>query len=649
MKKQKKILIANRGEIVKRISRTAKAQGYKTVSVYSEEDLLSPHVKSCDESIYIGETQSNLSYSNIDKIIEAAKKSSADFIHPGYGFLSESSELSEACKKNSIIFIGPESNVLKKLGDKSLARKLAKELGIPIIEGYEDQPNNNKELLKIAKSIGFPLVIKASSGGGGRGIRLIKNEKEFLANLEICINEANRYFSDSKIVLEKYVQNAKHIEVQIVADSHGNIFHLFERDCSLQRRYQKIIEETPTSLTSIKKELLERIYDSAIKICKKINLIGVATVEFLVDTKTNSFFFLEVNPRIQVEHPITEQITKCDIVALQLKIAGGEKIDLSKIRTQGHSIELRICAEIPELGFIPSSGRISKLTLPSNQNIRWEHCLSENQNITLSYDSLLAKLIVTETNKEECTKVAIDALSQTKILGINTNINFLKKIISDKSFKTGQYFTNSIDSKKFTNKEKKQNQDQIKKELGKIIALKIFQNPGMAFRPFTKYGTSSLLNLPGRQFQINSELLQTQILAQVRIISIEKSKVNLTIDNKKYSLSPEDCLDTFYKTNSNLISFLFNGISYQAEEILYAEKGNSKIDNSKSISSPIPGKILRLHCKQGQKIKKGQTLFIIESMKIEHEVLAAKDLKVDKILKEENDVVSQNEIIITSD
>jgi len=442
----KKILIANRGEIAIRIIRACQDLNIPSVAVFSEADRNSLHVGYADEAYFIGEAPSIKSYLDINKIIAVAKKSGADAIHPGYGFLSENSKFAQECEKEGITFIGPQSDVIEKMGNKTTARKIMADAGIPILPGTSESIENDDEVYKIAKEIGFPIMIKAAAGGGGKGMRIVNSENELKSSLRAAHSEAKASFGDPSVYVEKYLENPRHIEIQVLADKHGNSVHLFERECSIQRRHQKIIEETPS--TAVDEKLREKMGEAALKAVKAVNYTNAGTVEFLVDKKKN-FYFLEMNTRLQVEHAITEIVTGIDIVREQIKIAAGEKLELTqdRIKRNGWAMECRIYAEDPENNFLPSPGTIRTLRSPGGYGIRYDSSAYEGYNISVHYDPLISKLVVWGKDREEARLRMLRALNEYSITGIKTTISFLKKVISNKFFIEGDIDTNFISSR----------------------------------------------------------------------------------------------------------------------------------------------------------------------------------------------------------
>ena len=439
----KKILIANRGEITVRIIRSCREENIKTVAIFSDADRISPHVLMADEAYRIGSSPAHKSYLRIDSILEIAKQSGADAVHPGYGFLSENFKFAEAIINAGLTWIGPPPDAMSLLGDKVAARKIAEEVGVPVIPGAGKHIKKIGDVLKTAEEIGYPVLIKAVGGGGGKGMRIVTKKSELQSAFERSRSEAASAFGDDRIFIEKYFASPHHIEIQISADTHGNVVAFPERECSIQRRYQKIIEESPSPY--IDRPLWENMAEAARKICLKTNYQSVGTVEFLVDNSRN-FYFLEMNTRLQVEHPVTEEITGIDLVREQIRIAAGEKLSLKQddININGHSIECRIYAEDGFRDFIPSVGTIHELTLPEGPGIRFDHGMRAGMEITPYYDPLLGKLIVHDKTRNMSLRRMERALRECSISGIATTVPFCSAVIKHLQFREGNYTTSFV-------------------------------------------------------------------------------------------------------------------------------------------------------------------------------------------------------------
>lgn len=465
----KKILIANRGEIALRIMKTAKNMGIATVAVYSEADRDAPHVKFADEAVCIGPPPSNESYLLGDNIIEIAKELSVNAIHPGYGFLSENADFAEKVEESGMVFIGPKSHAIRVMGSKLAAKDTVKAYGIPMVPGTDDAITDVKAAKDIAKEIGFPILIKASAGGGGKGMRIVENEKEFEEQMKRAISEAENAFGDGSVFIEKFVTSPRHIEIQILADNYGNTVHLFERDCSIQRRHQKVVEEAPSSVLTPK--LREQMGAAAVKVAKSCDYVGAGTVEFLLDENLN-FYFLEMNTRLQVEHPVTELITGLDLVEQQIHIANGQKLAFTQedLNITGHAFELRVYAEDPLNNFMPSVGKLEVYRPPSGKNIRVDDGFTEGMQVPIHYDPMLSKLIVYGKTRNEAMQLMLEAISDYNVEGVNTTLSFGKYVFKHEAFRSGDFDTNFVKHHYSEEKIKANNEEEAK--VAALIALK---------------------------------------------------------------------------------------------------------------------------------------------------------------------------------
>lgn len=465
----KKILIANRGEIAIRVMQTAKKMGIKTVAVYSTADRNAPHVKFADEAVLIGEAPSNQSYLLGDKIIEVAKSLHVDAIHPGYGFLSENADFAEACEKNNIIFIGPKSKAIKIMGSKLAAKEAVKAYNIPMVPGTDEAITDIPEAKKLATQIGFPILIKASAGGGGKGMRVVEKEADFTSQMDRAISEAVNAFGDGSVFIEKYVTSPRHIEIQIMADAHGNVVHLFERECSVQRRHQKVVEEAPSAVLT--PELREQMGEAAIKVAKSCDYLGAGTVEFLLDNDKN-FYFLEMNTRLQVEHPVTELITGTDLVELQIRVARGETLPIKQedLKIKGHALELRVYAEDPLNDFLPSVGNLEVYKLPIGDNIRVDNGFEQGMDIPIYYDPMLAKLITYGKTREEAIELMIKAIQDYQVEGIQTTLPFGSFVCEHDAFRSGNFDTHFV--KKYYSPESLKSKQDEEAKIAALIAVK---------------------------------------------------------------------------------------------------------------------------------------------------------------------------------
>jgi len=437
--------VANRGEIARRIMNTCREMGVATVAVYSEADRKAVHVLKADQAVFLGGSDPSESYLNIDKIITAARQTGAEAIHPGYGFLAENPLFAERCEREGLVFIGPPSKVIRELGDKTVARRTVTGGGVPVIPGMNKPESDTRVLAAEAEKIGYPVLIKAAAGGGGKGMRVVSSPGEFQDSCVSATSEAKRAFGDGSIYLEKFLSRPRHVEFQIIADKHGNVVHLFERECSIQRRHQKIIEETPSTIMT--PELRERMGKAAVAVARASGYVNAGTVEFLVDQERN-FYFLEVNTRLQVEHPITELTTGLDIVRIQLEVAAGNHLPIEQkdVRSRGHAIECRIYAEDPEKGFYPSPGKIIYMQEPSGPGIRNDCGIYSGFQVPVEYDPILSKLVVCAEDRGQAIKRMIQALEDYIILGVKTPVPFLIDVLKSDAFIKGDTFTDFIDT-----------------------------------------------------------------------------------------------------------------------------------------------------------------------------------------------------------
>ncbi|MBC8769791.1 acetyl-CoA carboxylase biotin carboxylase subunit [Arenibacter sp. BSSL-BM3] len=467
----KKILVANRGEIALRIMRTAQKMGIKTVAVYSVADREAPHVRFANEAVHLGNSPSSESYLDMDKIVNAALQTKAEGIHPGYGFLSENAAFAQLVTKNGLSFIGPKPHAIEVMGDKLAAKEAVKAYNIPMIPGIEEAITDIALAQKISKKIGFPVLIKASAGGGGKGMRVVHQLSELPEQMERAISEAKAAFGNGSVFLEKYIESPRHIEIQVLADTHGNILHLFERECSIQRRHQKVVEEAPSAILT--PEIRKAMGEAAVKVAKACDYVGAGTVEFLLDGD-NKFYFLEMNTRLQVEHPVTELITGIDLVEQQIKIARNEKLAFSQedLSIKGHALEVRVYAEDPLNNFLPSMGTLETYKRPEGEGVRLDDGFEEGMTIPMYYDPMLAKLITYGKNREEAIQLMIRAISDFKIKGISTTLPFGKFVCEHEAFTSGNFDTHFV--KNYFKPELLHQQYGQERKIAALVGLKLF-------------------------------------------------------------------------------------------------------------------------------------------------------------------------------
>jgi len=465
----KKILVANRGEIALRVMKTARKMGIKTVAIFSTADRNAPHVKFADEAVCIGPPPSNESYLLGSKIIEIAKELNVDGIHPGYGFLSENANFAEAVEKNGITWIGPGSKAIRIMGSKLAAKDAVKDYGIPMVPGIDEAITNVEKAKEIAKEIGFPILIKASAGGGGKGMRIVEQEKDLEDQMKRAISEAESAFGDGSVFIEKYISSPRHIEIQVLADKQGNTLHLFERECSIQRRHQKVVEEAPSVVLT--DEIRKAMGEAAVKVAEACDYVGAGTVEFLLDEFKN-FYFLEMNTRLQVEHPVTELITGIDLVEQQIKVARGEKLQFSQqdLKIKGHAVELRIYAEDPLDNFMPSVGTLERYKTPHGEGIRLDDGFEEGMEVPIYYDPMLAKLITYGKDREEAIQLMLKAIKNYEVKGVMTTLPFGKFVFEHDAFRSGNFDTHFV--KNYYSAEKLKSEIEQEARLAALIALK---------------------------------------------------------------------------------------------------------------------------------------------------------------------------------
>ncbi len=472
----KKILVANRGEIALRIMKTAREMGIKTVAVYSEADRLSPHVRYADEAVFLGPSPSNQSYLVHEKIIQALKDTGADAIHPGYGFLSENAAFAETCEQLGIHFIGPKAHSMRVMGDKLSAKEAVKDFGVPLVPGTEGAVDDFEEAKKIALEIGMPIIIKASAGGGGKGMRLVENAEELEEQMKMAIGEATSAFGNGAVFIEKFVTKPRHIEIQILADTFGNVVYLFERECSIQRRHQKVIEEAPSAILSA--ELRQAMGEAAVKVAQACQYVGAGTVEFLMDADFN-FYFLEMNTRLQVEHPVTEMITGLDLVREQIRVARGEKLGYSQadLKIQGHSVEARVYAENPFENFNPDIGKLHVYNRPHGPGVRVDDGYEQGMDIPIFYDPMISKLITYGATREIAIQRMIRACNDYEIVGVQTTLPFIEFVMKHNAFVTGEFDTNFV--KQYFTPEKLQSSDEELMEIAVLASAHFLKNEGV--------------------------------------------------------------------------------------------------------------------------------------------------------------------------
>lgn len=634
-----KILIANRGEIACRVIRSAKKLGIATVAVYSDADANAQHVLQADEAVYIGESPAAQSYLQIDRIIQAALATGAQAIHPGYGFLSENDQFALACKNNNIVFIGPPVEAILAMGLKATSKALMQKAGVPLTPGYHGDNQDADFLKQQADQIGYPVLIKASAGGGGKGMRLVESAAEFLPALASCKSEAKSSFANDDVLVERYVVNPRHIEVQVFADQHGNCVHLFERDCSVQRRHQKVLEEAPAPGMSTEK--LAQMRQAAIDAALAVNYVGAGTVEFIVE-QDGTAYFMEMNTRLQVEHPVTEMITGQDLVDWQLRVAAGEKLpkQQDELQIHGHALEARVYAEIPEQGFLPAIGKINYLHYPvQNDNVRVDSGIVEGDEITTFYDPMIAKLIVWAPNRDSALMQMHRALGEFHVEGLGNNIAFLDRIVRSDSFKDARLDTNLIQREHTALFEFDSQVDDklivasalieflLKMQQNKTQHASIWNSTALWRINVNAQHQISLLQDEQQhqvQFSPSSNATDTNFIAQYQGKRFEISgqlqgnnKILLKMGQQRWQLSFSRGLESLTVfSNSQTHRFDLPKQQYLQDD---------QAGNDAGLKAPMPGVITQVLVEANSAVKKDDVLLTLEAMKIEYSIRAPHD------------------------
>ena len=644
-----KILIANRGEIALRIARTAQKLHIPTTGIYSESDIDSDHYSLCDDHACLQGASILETYLNIPQIVEVAKAHQCDAIHPGYGFLSENADFARACVKNDIIFIGPKPEVIDFVGNKLKAKEKVKDLGIPVIEGLTGQVN---ELIEKCDSLQFPLLIKAAAGGGGKGMRIVHYQNDLENELENAAREAKSYFGDDTLYIERYLEIARHIEVQIIGDHLNNVIHLYHRECSLQRRYQKVIEEAPAMCDN---ETLERLLNDAILIAEETGYTNAGTIEFLVDEE-GQYFFLEMNARIQVEHPITELVTGTDIVQLQIEVASGYPLKLKQrdVVLNGHAIESRIYAEDPANDFQPSPGIIQYVKFPENSAVRVDTWVSEGTTILPDYDSLLAKVISYASTREKALNAHKKALADLKILGIETNTSFLKAALDHNKVQSLEISTRFLEKhqKELTAYALLKENSLIDALAVAIIVLllktasngSIWNEIGYwrGMPQMILYGNESRYELIYELMNDSLEFVLDETVHRYELRELKDHSIRMT-QNEKLIEAIYCKADGIIFVSIDNFQFSFND---QPKKIVGDSSRDFPYRSNNHIESPLPGRVSKVLIAEGQTIKKDDNLLIIEAMKMDHYIKAFKDGLISNVTVKQGDIVSANETLV---
>ncbi|EXE75570.1 acetyl/propionyl/methylcrotonyl-CoA carboxylase subunit alpha [Acinetobacter nosocomialis] len=639
-----KILVANRGEIAVRVMQTAKAMGYQTVAVYSDADSHARHVQEADEAVYIGASKVSESYLSIAKIIEACKKTGADAVHPGYGFLSENTDFAQACIDNQITFIGPTASAIELMGSKRLSKIAMIEAGVPCVPGYEGDRQDLEYLAAQAEQIGFPIMVKASAGGGGRGMRLVQQASELVEALQTARSEAENAFGSGELILEKAVIAPRHVEIQVFGDTHGNYVYLFERDCSIQRRHQKVVEEAPCPVMT--PELRQQMGEAAVATAKACAYVGAGTVEFLLDA-SGAFYFLEMNTRLQVEHPVTELITGLDLVEWQLRVANGEHLPLKQqeLNFNGHAIEVRLYAEDPRQDFLPQTGKVLRWKPATLPNVRIDHGMLATDEVSPFYDPMVAKVIAYGKTREDAIRLLARAVDDSVLLGVNSNKQFLVNLLRHPVVVGGD--TNTAFIQQHFQNDPSLHHQVLSLETLAIAAALFSQNKGTAV-----WQTGLGVPLP-LKLQIADQQIQLQV-----------SSVNNTFTAQFCDQSV--CIDVLERTSEYLV-YLIDGIRRRVQYVLDSDQlyldrdnGNIVIRNvtyaapeatdvagDGKIRAPMDGAVVNILVNKGDQVVRGQTLLVLEAMKIQQQIKADVDGVVEDVLGQQGQQVKKRQMLFT--
>jgi 3-methylcrotonyl-CoA carboxylase alpha subunit len=645
-----KVLIANRGEIALRIIRTLNKLGMEVVAIYAAPDAEALHVEMADEAYSLGDGNLANTYLDIAKIIRIAKKAKVDAIHPGYGFLSENPMLVKACEENNIAFIGPDARSMQLMGNKIAARKFAIENGLPVTKGLTGTP---EEIVKAAGALPFPVLVKAAAGGGGKGMRVVNSESELEGILETTSREAKNYFGDGTVYIEQFIEEPRHIEVQVLGDQHGNVIHLFERECTIQRRYQKIIEESPSP--TLTQQIRHEMGSAAVSLCKAIGYRSAGTIEFLVD-KDLHFYFLEMNTRIQVEHPVTEMVTGIDLVEEQIKIAQGYVLEIKQedVQQTGHAIECRIYAEDPSNNFMPSPGKLHMYLEPEHPNLRIDSSMEEATEVLSFYDPMISKLIAWGHDRDQALKLADEALGNYILLGIKTNITYLKQVLMHPLFVANKINTGFCDA--YT-AELTEAIEAEKKQISHpdLIAALLMHSLQKTYRIFTtniwqeigywRHTMRFAINIDDSEYQaevlhFDSQQLHLRVDGkemQLQLIDSDSKSITVDLGEQvmRVFVSEDEAGQIFGSYDGHAFSFRRMDLlsSYDSHE------NKASTDEAGSLFASMPGKVIKVNVKAGEKVKRGTVLLVVEAMKMENNIVAQTLSLVEEIKVKAGDMV----------
>jgi 3-methylcrotonyl-CoA carboxylase alpha subunit len=651
----KKILIANRGEIACRVAATARRMAIKTVAVYSDADAHAMHVAACDEAVHIGGSAPKESYLRWERIIDAAKATGAEAIHPGYGFLSENEEFAQACVAAGLVFIGPPASAIQAMGLKAESKQLMERAGVPLVPGYHGKDQDPKLLQAQADRIGYPVLIKASAGGGGKGMRAVDKSADFMAALESCKREATNSFGDDAVLIEKYVQRPRHIEIQVFGDTHGNYVYLFERDCSVQRRHQKVLEEAPAP--GMTQAMRAQMGGAAVAAALAVGYVGAGTVEFIVEQRgvEMNFFFMEMNTRLQVEHPVTEAITGLDLVEWQLRVAAGEPLPLKQtdLKIHGHAIEARICAENPDNNFLPATGRLEVARWPQHVSfargqVRLDTGFGEGDAVSPFYDSMIAKLIVHGDTREEALARMDEALARTHIVGVATNVQFLRHVVRSRSFAQADLDTALIQREAAVLFD--QRPVSLREAASAAIAQALIEERASEGRdPFSRRDGWRSHGVAARRFEFefggeHAGATLTYLHDGALALTVGNVSGALAFSHSGERLDVQFAGERFtcavHASGETDHVFTDKGAAAIVSLDLLAHAGEGAVEGGR-LTAPMPGKVVAFTVKAGDKVSKGQPLAVMEAMKMEHTISAPADGIVQEVLYAPGDQVAE--------
>jgi geranyl-CoA carboxylase alpha subunit len=654
-----RVLIANRGEIVVRIAKTARRLGIATAAVYSDADRGAPHVAACDDAVGIGGNAAAESYLWVDRILEAARIARADAIHPGYGFLSENAAFAEAVAAAGLTFVGPPSPAIAAMGDKGSARRRMAAAGIPVLPGYDDEAQDEATLREHAKRIGYPVMIKAAAGGGGRGMRLVSSEAELAGALRSAAAEAAKAFGDGRLILERALIDARHVEVQVLADRHGHVIHLGERDCSVQRRHQKIVEEAPSP--AVDAALRERLGGAAIAVAREVGYAGAGTVEFLLE-RDGRFYFLEMNTRLQVEHPVTELLTGLDLVEWQFRIARGEPLSLrqDEVALRGHAIEVRLCAESPANDFLPGSGPVLDWHVPAG--IRCDHALAAGAAVTPWYDSMVAKLVAHATTRRECVERLADALDHTVLLGLPSNRAFLARVLRHQAFVSGEQVSTEFVGRHFGDPADRQPEpDSRAWALAAWLSVAAAPETFATAEEWRHWTTGRPLPQPWRlRWLAASSIAEPQelhgrALLQRGRATVDAAQVRVVIEGRaapphrhaRAALDGEPLDYRYAWDGATLWLHTAHGdFAFECRRRAPARAVQTSGDGAREVRASMNGRVVETVVQPGVSVARGDRLVVLEAMKMEHEIRASRAAAVAEVLVRAGDQVVPGQVLV---